>query len=199
MCVRLTPKHGPPMMVLCWRPSCGRVNADCCTCLCCLLTRRRIYCFRCRLSTISSVLSLTINLFSVNQNYFFIRSTHLQWLTTSFLSTNEWNWPCITCEVICDISPRRVVIPSRRMRWAGHVARMGKGEVHTGFGWGNLRERDHLEDTSVDGRILWRWIFREWDGGQGLDLSGSGYVQVAGCCKCGNELSGPVKCGEFLD
>jgi hypothetical protein len=25
------------------------------------------------------------------------------------------------------------VIKSRRMRWAEHVARMGKGEVHTGF------------------------------------------------------------------
>jgi hypothetical protein len=35
---------------------------------------------------------------------------------------------------------------SRRMRWARHVARMGRGEVHTGFGWGNLKERNHLED-----------------------------------------------------
>jgi hypothetical protein len=26
-----------------------------------------------------------------------------------------------------------LVIKSRRMRWAGHVARMGKREVHTGF------------------------------------------------------------------
>jgi hypothetical protein len=25
------------------------------------------------------------------------------------------------------------VIKSRRMIWAGHVARMGRGEVHTGF------------------------------------------------------------------
>jgi len=28
------------------------------------------------------------------------------------------------------------VIKSRRMRWAGHVARMGRGEVYTGFWWG---------------------------------------------------------------
>jgi hypothetical protein len=28
------------------------------------------------------------------------------------------------------------VITSRRMRWAVHVARMGRGEVYTGFGWG---------------------------------------------------------------
>jgi hypothetical protein len=28
------------------------------------------------------------------------------------------------------------VIKSRRMRWAGHVARMGRGEACTGFWWG---------------------------------------------------------------
>ena len=36
------------------------------------------------------------------------------------------------------------VIKSRRMRWAGHVACMGGGEVYTGLWWGNLRERDHF-------------------------------------------------------
>jgi hypothetical protein len=37
--------------------------------------------------------------------------------------------------------------------------------VHAGFWWGKARERDHLEDTGVDGRIILRWIFRKWDGG----------------------------------
>ena len=46
------------------------------------------------------------------------------------------------------------VIKSRRMRWTGRVARMRRGEVYTGFWWGNLRERDHLGDPSVDGRII---------------------------------------------
>jgi len=55
------------------------------------------------------------------------------------------------------------VIKSRRMRWAGHVERMGKGEVHTGFCWGNLREREYLEEASIDGRIILKWIFRKWD------------------------------------
>jgi hypothetical protein len=43
------------------------------------------------------------------------------------------------------------VVKSRRMRWAGRVARMGRGEVCTGFWWGNPKERDHL------GRPRRRW------------------------------------------
>ena len=61
------------------------------------------------------------------------------------------------------------VIKSRRMRWAGHVARRGRGDAYTGFRWGNLRERDHLEDSGIDGRIILRWIFRKWDVDVGLD------------------------------
>jgi len=44
---------------------------------------------------------------------------------------------------------------------------------------GNLRERDYLADPGVDG-IKLRWIFRKWDGGHGLDCSGSGQGQVGG-------------------
>jgi hypothetical protein len=32
-----------------------------------------------------------------------------------------------------------------------------------------VREGDHLEDPSVDGRIILKWIFKKWDGGHGLD------------------------------
>jgi hypothetical protein len=37
-----------------------------------------------------------------------------------------------------------------------------------GFGGGNMRERDHLGDPGVDGRIILRWIFRKW----GIDWIG---------------------------
>jgi hypothetical protein len=45
------------------------------------------------------------------------------------------------------------VIKSRRMRWAGHVARMGKGreEVFTGFWSGGLNVRGHWENLGVSG------------------------------------------------
>jgi hypothetical protein len=32
----------------------------------------------------------------------------------------------------------------------------GRGEVHTGFWWGNLNEKDNLEDPGVDGTIILR-------------------------------------------
>jgi hypothetical protein len=34
---------------------------------------------------------------------------------------------------------------------------MGRGEVHAGVWWGNLRERD----PGVDGRIILKWIFKK--------------------------------------
>jgi len=57
-----------------------------------------------------------------------------------------------------------LVVKWRRMGWAGHVARMRKGEAYTGFLWGNLRERHHLGDPGID--VKTRWI------------SGSGFVGV---------------------
>jgi transposase len=44
--------------------------------------------------------------------------------------------------------------------------------VHTGFWWGNLRNRDHLEDPDIDGRIILRLIFSKLAGGvHWIDLS----------------------------
>jgi len=47
-------------------------------------------------------------------------------------------------ELYC--SPNTIrVNKSRKIRWAGHVARMG--EIHTGFWWGAQMERNQLEVT----------------------------------------------------
>jgi len=40
------------------------------------------------------------------------------------------------------------------------VTGMEREKVHTRFWWGNLRERDHLENPGVDGSIILMWIFR---------------------------------------
>jgi len=45
-------------------------------------------------------------------------------------------------------------------------------EVQIGFWWGNLQEREHLEDPGIVGRIILRWIFWKWDGGMDwIDLA----------------------------
>ena len=71
------------------------------------------------------------------------------------------------------------LIKSRRMIWAGHVARMGRGEAYTGFWWGSLRERGHLGEPGVDGRIILRWIFRKWDVGV---WTGSSWLKIGTVC-----------------
>jgi len=57
------------------------------------------------------------------------------------------------------------VIKSRRIRWAGHVARMGEERECIGSWWGNRRERDHWGDLGVDGCIILGRISRRWDVG----------------------------------
>jgi hypothetical protein len=55
------------------------------------------------------------------------------------------------------------MIKSRRIRWAGHVARMGERRglyralVEKPVG------KSQLGDQGVDGRIILRWLFRMWD------------------------------------
>jgi len=46
------------------------------------------------------------------------------------------------------------VIKSRRMRWVGMQSVWRREEAYVGFWWGNLRERGHLGDSGVDGRLI---------------------------------------------
>jgi len=51
-----------------------------------------------------------------------------------------------------------------------------------------------LEDPSVDGRIILRWVCRKWDEG-----TWTGLIWLrTGTGKRGNEPSGSIKCGYFL-
>jgi hypothetical protein len=61
------------------------------------------------------------------------------------------------------------VITSRRLRWAGHVARMGERRGAYRALVGKPEGRNHLEDPGVDGRIILKWIFERLGGGRRLD------------------------------
>jgi hypothetical protein len=92
------------------------------------------------------------------------------------------------------------VINSTRMRWAGHVARMGESRVVYTV----------LVGKPEGKRPLWR-PRRRWEvniksdiqeivwGGHELDCSGWGWRQVVGTCKCGSEPSGSITFGEVFD
>jgi hypothetical protein len=58
--------------------------------------------------------------------------------------TGEWRK--LHNEELCDLYSSSTIIriiKSRRMRWAGHVARMGKRGTLIYYWWESLRERDH--------------------------------------------------------
>jgi hypothetical protein len=40
-----------------------------------------------------------------------------------------------------------------------------KGELHTGFWWGDLMEGDSLDDLGVNGRIILKCILKKWEVG----------------------------------
>jgi hypothetical protein len=57
------------------------------------------------------------------------------------------------------------VIKSRRLRWAGHVARMAERRSAYRVLVAKPEGRNHLEDPGVDGRIILKWIFERLDVG----------------------------------
>jgi hypothetical protein len=109
-------------------------------------------------------------------------------------------WRRLHNEEINDLySPPNIIrmIKSRRMRWAGHVARVedrrGAYRVLVGRAEGKRplrRPSRRWEDIKIDLHEV-RW-------GHGLDLSPSGKRQVAASCECCNEHSASIECGGFL-
>jgi hypothetical protein len=70
----------------------------------------------------------------------------------------------------------------------------GGGDVHIGFLWGSLRQRDHIENLGIN-----EGIPLKGDGGHELDCAGAGYGQAAGCCEHRDEPVGSIKCRELPD
>jgi hypothetical protein len=78
--------------------------------------------------------------------------------------TGEWRRQ--NSEELMTCTPKQIfqVIKSRRMRWAGHVARIGeRRSVYRDLVDKPIGKRP-LGGPVLDGRITFRWIFRYWDG-----------------------------------
>jgi hypothetical protein len=76
--------------------------------------------------------------------------------------TEEWR--TLHNKELCAVYSSRN-IKSRKLRLAGPVARMGERRGAYRVLVGKLREKDHLEDGGVDGRIILKCVFEKWDGG----------------------------------
>jgi hypothetical protein len=64
------------------------------------------------------------------------------------------------------------IIKSRRMRWAGHVARMGRRGIHVGYPLGRPRHR-WVDSIKIDlGEIGWDGVV--WTGSIWLRIGTSG-------------------------
>ena len=88
------------------------------------------------------------------------------------------------------------VIKSRRVRWAGHVTRMGEERGAYRVFVGKLEGKRPLGRPRHRWVDILGWISRRWDVVCGLDWAGPGYGQVADACEYGNEPSACIKmCG----
>ena len=73
-------------------------------------------------------------------------------------------------EIMCAYTLNLRVIKSRRMRWAGHVARMGEEKGAYRVLVGKPEGKNHWGDLGVDGWVILGWISRRWDVGMWTGL-----------------------------
>jgi hypothetical protein len=77
--------------------------------------------------------------------------------------TGEWRG--LHSEELYDIYSRNILAFKSRVRWAGHVVRMEDTRgAYRRVRWGDLRERDRLEDFGVYWRIILKSMFSQWVG-----------------------------------
>jgi hypothetical protein len=88
---------------------------------------------------------------------------------------------------------------SRRVRWAGHVARMGERRGAYGALVWKPEGRRPLERPRRRWENNIKVDLSEVGWGHRLDRSGSGEEQVVGFCEYGDDPSGFMKFGEFLE
>ena len=103
-------------------------------------------------------------------------------------------------DLYCSSSTVRM-IKSRRIRWAGHVARMWERIDVYRVLVGKLTERDQLGDPGAGERMILRWIFRKWDVG-GVDWiemaqNRDGWQALVNAVM--NLAVSTIKCGKFID
>jgi hypothetical protein len=77
------------------------------------------------------------------------------------LHNEELNYLCSSPNMIW-------VIKSRRLKWAGHVARIGEKRGAYRILVGRPKEGDHFGDPGVEGRIILKRMFKKWDGDMNL-------------------------------
>ena len=70
--------------------------------------------------------------------------------------------------IILGYEPR--FIKTRRLRWAGHVARMEEDRSAFKILTGNLQERDIWGGLAVDGRTILEWTLKRYVSMRGIGL-----------------------------
>jgi hypothetical protein len=81
------------------------------------------------------------------------------------------------------------------MRWAGHVARMGRKGMHIRYWWESQTERDHYEDQDAGEWTILKWILERQDG---VVWSASMWLRI-GTSEHGNESSSSIKWWEVFE